>query len=123
MRTIQYKWYAGYFIGLVCSLLLFHPVYAQLQVENLGEPVRSEVSIEFLTRDKRYGTIAWAGFAGADRYGVVGVHTVTGAVTEVDLSSYGKTIRPWYLNVTISNFLYLPVTPEGFFATIYPKKN
>ncbi len=93
MKKIKCAWYAGV-IGMALGLLPVRPLFAQLPVENLGEPIRSDVQIEFVTRDKNSGTIAWAGFAGADRYGVVGVHTVTGAVTEIDLSDYGRTIRP-----------------------------
>ena len=92
-KKIRYVRYVC-IMGIILGLLPADPVFAQLRVENLGEPVRIEVPIEFVTRDSRSGTIAWAGFAGADRYGLVGVHTVTGAVTEVDLSGHGKTIRP-----------------------------
>ncbi len=78
-------------MAIICGLFVSATALAQLQVENLGEPVRTEVPIEFVTRDSRTGSIAWAGYSGADRYGVVGIQTETGAVTEVDLSSYGKT--------------------------------
>ena len=76
---------------LVFGILQVSIALGQLQTEHLGKPVRTAVPIEFVTRDSQTGTIAWAGFVGAERYGVVGIHTETGDVTEIDLRSYGET--------------------------------
>ncbi len=120
--TVGKKW--RFFLTIMLfGVLRIGIVFGQLQIENLGEPVRIEVPIEFVTRDTRTGAIAWAGFAGADRYGVVGVHIATGAVIEVDLSKYGKTIRPVQLFKYSDQQLFMFAgNPGRFFKYDVPAK-
>lgn len=62
----------------------------QYVFENLGKPVRTPLPIEFVTNDKVTGPIAWAGLTDAERNTLVGVHMKTGELTEVDLTTFGK---------------------------------
>ncbi|NGM63303.1 PQQ-like beta-propeller repeat protein [Sphingobacterium sp. SGG-5] len=58
--------------------------------EDIGKPIRMNLSIELLTNDPETGPIAWAGLTDADRSALVGVHIVSGKLIQIDLTPYGK---------------------------------
>lgn len=58
--------------------------------EELGQPIKIPLTIEFVTRDEVTGPIAWGAFTDAERNALVGVHMEDGRLIEVDLAEYGK---------------------------------
>lgn len=76
-------------------LILFLSIsstFAQQQYifEEVGKPIRSPLTIEFVTRDKITGPIAWGAFTDAEKNKLIGVNVETGKLTEVDLEMFGK---------------------------------
>src|SRR5690606_1810216 len=60
------------------------------EFEELGQPIRVPLAMEFVTRDEISGPIAWGAFTDAERNALVGVHMEDGRLIEVDLAKYGK---------------------------------
>lgn len=58
--------------------------------EILGEPIRSALPIEFVTKDEEKGAIAWAGLTDAERNMLIGINIDNGDLIEVDLTRFGK---------------------------------
>ncbi len=58
--------------------------------EDLGKPIRTPLTIEFVTRDEVTGPIAWGALTDAEKNVLVGVHMKDGRLIEVNLSKYGK---------------------------------
>src|SRR5690606_33998154 len=60
------------------------------EFEELGQPIRVPLAMEFVTRDEISGPIAWGAFTDAERNALVGVHMEDGRLIEVELAKYGK---------------------------------
>ncbi len=60
------------------------------EFEELGQPIKIPLTIEFVTRDQEIGPIAWGAFTDAERNALVGVHMEDGRLIEVDLAKFGK---------------------------------
>src|SRR5690606_11171819 len=80
-----------YYLYLILFLSI-SSTFAQQQYifEEVGKPVRSPLTIEFVTRDTITGPIAWGAFTDAEKNKSIGVHVETGKLTEVDLEMFGK---------------------------------
>ena len=84
------KWaiYIGVFV-----LSLWSFSFAQqkaYEFEELGKPIRSPLTIAFVTNDEATGPMAWGALTDAEKNVLVGVHVEDGHLIEVDLSEYGK---------------------------------
>src|SRR5690606_39825961 len=83
-------------IALSFIICMVGAAYAQerkeFAFEDLGKPIRMDLSIELVTDAPETGPIAWAGLTDADRSALVGVHMESGQLTQVDLTPYGKAI-------------------------------
>src|SRR5690606_28249161 len=80
-----------YYLYLILFLSI-SSTFAQQQYifEEVGKPIRSPLTIEFVTRDKITGLIAWGAFTDAEKNKLIGVHVETVKLTEVDLEMFGK---------------------------------
>lgn len=90
----------------VRTRIIWSPIYACLLIfgvwnlclaqekiyefEELGQPIKIPLAIEFVTRDEMTGPIAWGAFTDAECNALVGVRLNDGQLIEVDLAEYGK---------------------------------
>ncbi|MFA4868980.1 MAG: hypothetical protein WC623_12310 [Pedobacter sp.] len=77
----------------ILLLTLVNLCFAQQKTynfENLGKPVRSPLTIDFVTRDEQTGPIAWGALTSAENNALIGVNMKDGKLIEVNLEKYGK---------------------------------
>ncbi|WP_041537151.1 hypothetical protein [Pseudopedobacter saltans] len=82
--------------------------------EDLGQPVRTPLDIEFVTTDEVTGPIAWGAFTDAEKNVLIGVNIKDGKLIEVDLAKYGKANALLLFKVS-ERYIYLFTGKEGQF--------
>jgi outer membrane protein assembly factor BamB len=115
---MKIKMISKFFLGK-CILLLsiVNLCFAQQKTykfEDLGKPIRSPLTIEFVTNDEVTGPIAWGGLTGAENNVLVGVHMKDGRLIEVDLTKYGKA-NALLLFKASERYIYLFTGKKGRF--------
>lgn len=111
-KLIKWLIYIGLFV-----LNTWGSAFAQEKVyefEELGQPIKIPLAIEFVTRDEVTGPIAWGAFTDAERNALVGVHMEDGRLIEVDLAEYGKA-NALLLFKTSERYIYLYSGKPGQF--------
>lgn len=102
-----------------CILLLsiVNLCFAQQRVykfENLGKPVRSPLSIDFVTRDEVTGPIAWGALTSAENNALIGVNMKDGKLIEVNLENMEKRMLFYYLKHLNVTFICLRAREADF---------